>query len=97
VRLACFGAAVETDSRIQPDEIGIAFASGISSFITIRPAACDHLAMASENVVDLLLHLMMVRDVGATRREVHDEEADHLAGRGELVSPALGRAHQQLE
>src|ERR1017187_1114485 len=48
--------AVEPNRRVQPDEERIAHRGRVAPFVAIRAAARHHVAMPSEDVVDLLFH-----------------------------------------
>src|SRR6185312_3800611 len=97
MRLAGFGAAVETYSSIQPIEKGIAFFRGISSFIAVSAPTSNDVPVAPEDVIDLFRRIVMVRNIGAARSKIHDEQAHHLDCSRQHVAPVPGLPHQELE
>ena len=68
----------------------------MTAFDAVHPAVCDHVTRAVENQVNLFFHLVMVREIGATRLKFHDEQAgEHASGR-DLVARAGLASHEEL-
>jgi hypothetical protein len=89
--------AVVAHLRGRLEKEGCARRDGVAHLLAIRVEAGNHVSRASQQQVDFLLLRMLVRNVGPARSEVHQEQAVHHVCRGELVAPAGGQAHQQLE
>src|SRR5579884_1969795 len=89
--------AVEPDGGVQANEKCIALTRRIASFVSVGAAARHHVAVSAQDVVDLLRHFVMMGNVRAAGREIHNEEADHLARRRQPVALARGCAHQKFE
>src|SRR5205823_9188281 len=57
------GSAVIANRTVDAEEIGIARCGRMPSFDAVDASACDHLAFAIENQIDLFFALVMMREI----------------------------------
>jgi hypothetical protein len=68
----------------------------VTPFDAVHPSTRNHIPVAVQHEIDLFFIVVVVRTVGAPRREVHDEETgDHVPGRN-LIASAFPVTQQKL-
>src|ERR1039457_3715042 len=61
VRFAILGTAVKPHRGVQADEVCIAGLGRIPALVAVGAPAGHHVALAAENIIDLFLHLVVMR------------------------------------
>src|SRR5207248_35333 len=65
------------------------------SFDAIDTSACDHLAFAIENQIDLFFALVMMREICTVRCDFHQEETRYGPSSRDAIALAVDVSHEQ--
>src|SRR5271169_4032981 len=87
---------VEADRTIGPKIISVSRLSRMQAFNSVHPTARGHLSRSIQHEINLFCHLVMVRKICATGREVHQEKIGDGVSRVEAVACGGTRPDQKL-